>query len=241
MAAKPHEPAVLIVIDEIRASTTLVTLIDLGCDPVYVEGGVAAARRLARATGSVLVGERHARRPTGFDFDNSPVALNQAGVRGGSAVLSTTNGTAILRRFRRGEWVLVGCLRNARACAEAALRLATDRRLPIRVVCAGQSRRFVIEDAVAAGEIVRRIVDAAAASGAPVELTDAAMAAVRLAASYPDTRTALDESDGGRTLRRIGAVPDIGYCAETDASQTVPVLRDGRPMRIVPLPAADRG
>jgi len=73
--ARVAGPAVLIVVDQFRASTTITTLLDLGCSDVYIEGAVAAAKRLGRATGSILVGERHAVRPPGFDFDNSPTLL----------------------------------------------------------------------------------------------------------------------------------------------------------------------
>ncbi len=231
-AARLADPAVFVVVDEIRASTTITTLLDLGCSDIYIEGAVKAARRLGRATGSILVGERHLRRPPGFDFANSPTALARAGVQGRSAVLSTTNGTAILKMLRRAEDVLVGCLRNAGACGEAALRIAETRGVGVRIVCAGLQRRFVLEDAVAAGVIVARVVAAAEARGLDVSLSDAASAAVRLYASYPDTLAALLDSDGGRTLRQIGEDEDLPFCAEVDMTDTVPILRDGRPMRI---------
>ena len=233
--AMPDRPAVFIVVDLIRASTTLTTLIDLGCTANNNEGSLAESKRLARRTGSILIGERHLHRPEGFDFMNSPMAIMRAGVHDGGAVLSTTNGTAILRMLRRSDHVLVGCLRNARACAGAAVRLAAAHGLPIRVVCAGLKRRFVIEDAVAAGVIATRIVEAARSGGLVANLSDAARAAIRLHESYPDTLTALVDSDGGRTLRSLGEEEDLPYCAEVDVTDTVPVLRDGQPMRILRL------
>jgi 2-phosphosulfolactate phosphatase len=231
-AARPDDPAIFIVVDEIRASTTITTLFDLGCSDIFIEGALAAARRRGRETGSILVGERHLRRPAGFDFANSPMALARGGVHGGSVVLSTTNGTAILKMLRGSEYVLVGCLRNARACGGAAFRLAEARGLGIRVVCAGRLRRFVLEDAVAAGVIVSRIVEAAAARGIEANLTDAARVAVRLSGAYPDTLTALLDSDGGRILREMGQEEDVPFCAEVDVTDAVPILRDGDPMRI---------
>jgi 2-phosphosulfolactate phosphatase len=236
-AARPDDPAVFIVVDEIRASTTITTLLDIGCSDIFIEGALVAARRRGRETGSILVGERHLRRPAGFDFANSPMVLARAGVHGRSAVLSTTNGTAILKMLRRSEHVLVGCLRNAQTCGGAAVRLAEAQGVGIRVVCAGRLRRFVLEDAVAAGVIVSRIVEAAAARGIDTSLTDAARVAVRLSDAYPDTLTALLDSDGGRVLREIGQEEDIPFCAEVDVTDTVPILRDGDPMRIERLQA----
>ena len=230
--ARPADPAVFIVVDEIRASTTITTLLDLGCSDIYVEGALVAARRLGRQTGSILVGERRGLLPAGFDVNNSPTRLARADIQGHSAVLSTTNGTAILHLLRHSEPVLVGCLRNAAACGEAAVRLAEARGLGIRVVCAGQHRRFVIDDTVAAGVIVTRIIPAAASAGIPTHATDAARAAVRLRDSSPDALTALLDSDSGRVLREIGQADDAPFCAEVDVTATVPILRNGSPLRI---------
>jgi 2-phosphosulfolactate phosphatase len=228
---------VLIVIDQIRASTTITTVLDLGCTDLFLAGDVRAARRLGRLSGSLIAGERLARKPPGFDFDNSPSELARAGLGGRSLVLSTTNGTAVLRRFRAADAVLVGCLRNARAVAAAAVGLAraSGPDGSVQVVCAGRLGRFVIEDAVAAGVIVGRIAEVLGDDGEPAVLTDAAVAAVRLRASFPDLLAAMAQSDGGATLREIGQPDDIAFCAEEDASSTVPRLVAGEPMRIVAL------
>jgi 2-phosphosulfolactate phosphatase len=232
-AAVPvRDPDILVVVDQIRASTTLTTLLDLGAPDVLITGSLDEARRLGRSTGRLLIGERRALRPRGFAFDNSPAMLERAGVRGRSAILSTTNGTAILRMVRRSPRVLIGCLRNARACAEAAIELAEADGTGIRVVCAGLKRRFAAEDAVAAGLIVARIVEIAGRRGAETNISDAARAAHRLYASYPTMLAALEDSSGGLTLHRIGQAEDIAYCAAVDTSDAVPVLRDGSPLRI---------
>ena len=99
-------------------------------------------------------------------------------------------------------------------------------------MCAGQRRRFLIDDAMAAGVIVTRIIAAAAAAGIPTHVTDAARGAVRLRDSYPDTLTALLDSDSGRVLREIDQADDAPFCAEVDVTATVPILRNGSPMRI---------
>ena len=48
---------------------------------------------------------------------------------------------------------------------------------------------------------------------------------------------ALLDSDGGRVLQTIGQEEDIPFCAEVDMTDTVPILRDGSPMRIEGLTA----
>ncbi len=250
------QAGLLVVIDQIRASTTLTTLLDLGCPQVYRAGTVAEARRLAARTRGLLAGEYHARKPEGFDFDNSPSELRRgaARLRERSVVLCTANGTAVLTAVRAASRVLIGCLRNARACARAAISTAAavdtaplSRRvepqpaLPatphVQLVCAGRQGRFALEDAIAAGVIAGRIVEAARASGRAVSLTDGAEAALRLRASQPDLLQAMAGSMGGRTLREIGHLEDIELCAREDETGTVPVLRAGPPMLVERLPA----
>jgi 2-phosphosulfolactate phosphatase len=231
--ARIDDGAVLVVIDQIRASATMTTLLDIGCPDVLLAGNVAAARRLAADAGALLAGEWRARKPAGFDFDNSPSEIARGDVRGRAVVLSTTNGTAVLHRVRGARHVLIGCLRNARACAHAAVTIADREGVGVRIICAGRHGRFVLEDAVAAGEIGKGVVAEAAELGRTVELADAAVACVRLRDAEPDPVVAMTESDGGRTLHEIHQVEDIAFVAAVDATATVPVLLPGPPMRVV--------
>jgi 2-phosphosulfolactate phosphatase len=227
---------VVIVIDQIRASTTITTALDLGCDELVLAGDVETARRLGRPHGRLLAGEQRAIKPDGFDFDNSPSELSRADIRGRSLVLCTTNGTFVVDRLRAADHLLIGCVRNARAVAAAALRLAGEAG-SIQLVCCGTQGVFVLDDAVAAGVIVGRIGELAAAIGREVALTDAARAAVMIRGSFPSLLAAMTGSNGGRTLVRIGAPDDIGFCAEEDASETVPALVRGDLLRIEALRA----
>jgi 2-phosphosulfolactate phosphatase len=131
----------------------------------------------------------------------------------------------------------VGCIRNATAVAAAAAGLAGPADRVVRIVCAGREGQFVLDDAVAAGLIVLRLVEAAGTRGEDTVLTDAAKAAVRLTRSWPTLLAAMDDSDGGATLRRIGAPEDIAFCAGEDLTETVPIVRYEGLMRAVHLVA----
>jgi 2-phosphosulfolactate phosphatase len=226
--AEAREADIAIVVDQIRASTTITTILDAGIAELVIAPGVAAARRMARETGAILAGEHEARMPRGFDYDNSPSRLSQAALGGRRLILCSTNGTRVLGRVQSWRHVLVGCLRNADAVAEAAVALAQPG-ATIQVICAGSRGRFVLEDAVAAGSIVSGLCRRA---GAALRLTDAAAAALRLYESFPDPQAAIAGSEGAETLRRIGAIEDIAYCAVENATRTVPMLQPGSPMRL---------
>ncbi|HLV97598.1 MAG TPA: 2-phosphosulfolactate phosphatase [Ktedonobacterales bacterium] len=117
---------VAIVIDVIRATTTLATLFDGGCERVLVAGDIREARAFAAGQPGayLLAGEVGGLRPPGFDFGNSPVELAAADVRGREVIFSTTNGTRALHACAQAGAILAGSLRNAQAVSRAALRLA---------------------------------------------------------------------------------------------------------------------
>jgi 2-phosphosulfolactate phosphatase len=233
--ARTWKQTVCIVIDELRASSTITTILDGGCSRLYVTAGLQTARDLAREHNALLAGERHGYAPVGFDFDNSPSAISRGDVRGRVVVLSTSNGTRILSLLAGAPATLVGCLLNARACAEAAVELAVTMGVRVGVVCAGTLGRFALDDGVAAGVLVERIEAALAARGLEADPTEAAVAARQLKASYPDVLTPLSESVASHLLQSLGTYEDVPFCARIDVSETVPILRPG------PMPAGERG
>jgi len=227
-----------IVIDELRASSTIVTLLDLGCSELYLTATLRDARHIARQTGASTAGERHGRTPRGFDFNNSPAELRHAQLRDRPVVLCTTNGTNVLGRLQRLPVTIVGCLLNARAVAEAAVRLAEARGLSVGIACAGTAGRFALDDMVAAGVIVEDLLAVAAERGLECRLDDAALASRRLAANCDDLAAVLAESVAGRLVTSLGAAADVTICAELDSSRTVPILRPGPPLMIERLERA---
>jgi|SRR5579859_404669 len=115
--------AVAIVIDVIRATTTLSVVFDCGCARVLVAGDIPEARAfMAGHPGMyLLAGESGGLRPPGFDFGNSPVELAAANLAGRELVFCTTNGTRALHACAGARTILAGALRNAEAVCRVAL------------------------------------------------------------------------------------------------------------------------
>jgi 2-phosphosulfolactate phosphatase len=223
---------VSIVVDELRASSTITTILEGGCSRLYVTRPLTDAYRLAREHDAVLVGERGGYPPRGFDVGNSPVAISRHDIRGRVVVMSTANGTRALSLLTEAPAALVGCLMNARACAEAAAGLAITAGARIGIVCAGTDGRFALDDAVAAGVIVERLTEVLRARGIERDLSEAAVAAVQLRSSYPDVLTPLRESVAGHLCVQIGDAEDVPFCARVDATDTVAILRPGHPLML---------
>ena len=222
---------VTVLVDVLRATSSLVTLFERGCSGVIPVGSLAAARRLARSHGYSLAGERNGLTPAGFRWNNSPAELAQADFAGEEVVLTTTNGTAALRWLRNAPGVLAGSLLNGPACAARALAVAGEQGGDVGIACAGRGRRFALDDALCAGYLVEMALRAA-----PHELktTDAARAARQLwLGNREDVAGAFRLSASGQRLAEIGLEADVLFCARMGVSEAVPELRRGLPDRFV--------
>jgi 2-phosphosulfolactate phosphatase len=221
---------VVVVIDVLRASTTIATALANGATAVWPTAEPADARRLARRLGrgeTLLGGERHAVRIPGFDLGNSPLEYTRRVVAGKAVVTTTTNGTRALIAANRGAArVLVGSFVNGSAIA-AELRAALHAGRSVAIVCAGSDGMFSLEDAVCAGRFVRTVMSG---RGAPLaNLDDGATAARRLEQPYRRSIARLfRDARHGETLRRGGFARDLAACRALDRHPIVPELRTGR-------------
>jgi 2-phosphosulfolactate phosphatase len=146
---------VVIVIDTLFATTTIVTALAHGAREVVPALDESEARLIAGACEPgvplVLAGELYGETLPGFT-DPTPQALAALGLQETRVVYSTTNGTIALRRAAGGHAVYVACLRNARATMSDALSRHAGR--TVILLCAGSAGAFNIEDFFTAGKLV---------------------------------------------------------------------------------------
>jgi 2-phosphosulfolactate phosphatase len=203
---RPVEIAV--VVDVLRATSTIVQALAVGYQSVVCCGSVASAREL-RAPGRVLAGERACVRVPDFELGNSPAAMAIEAPRGEELVLATTNGSpAIVAASRAAERVLVGCLLNLRAVLAA---VPTDAQ--VAIICSGTNGRPALEDVYVAGRLVAALGGAA---------SDAARIAERVASGYVAPLEPLAASEDATQLRATGQERDIAWCARESVLEVLP-------------------
>ena len=206
-----------VMIDVLRASTTIVAAAGSGCRAVYPVETVQAARERAGELGTALLcGERGGVAPDGFDLGNSPLDFTPERVHGRSLVLTTTNGTRALGMLAGADPILIGAITNRRAVAEA-LRERGGR---ATLVCAGTEGRVSLEDIIAAGLILEHLV------GTGAETTDAADLARHAAhdavRAHGSIEGALRATAHGARLIGLGYGADVAHAARADISSVVP-------------------
>lgn len=200
---------VIIVIDAIRASSTIITAL---------ANGVKCVRPVATAeecVGEITVGERGGKKIAQVDYDNSPLVFNSGRLRGKEVVLTSSNGTECILAAGSGQKaiVLIGALLNASSVAQFALETARTTGRGISILIAGRNNQAVTEDVIAASEIALTL------RGAPIHSD------ISLITSDDFVLDFLN-SASGRSLSALGRSEDVIFCARKDVFDIVPIFQD---------------
>ena len=209
---------VVVVIDALRASSTIVTALAHGLR------SVRPVTSVDECVGELTAGERGGKQVPQLTLDNSPLSFLDGSHLGKALVLTTSNGTECLHAAAScpGAVTLVGSLLNAEAVARSALQLAQSRGCDISLICAGRNNEMASEDLIAASEIAMAI------PGAPV-LGD--IKPVTCSDFYRDFLA----SDSGRNLSKLGKTGDVIFCAVKDRYPLTPIYKDGQ-IALMPQP-----
>jgi 2-phosphosulfolactate phosphatase len=228
-----------VVIDVLRASTTICTALAAGADRVIPFANVDDARRFGdqlAQTGDrpLLGGERGGVKIEGFDLGNSPLEYTRESVAGKTILFTTTNGTRALLAAAPAERVYIGAFANLTALVDRLMSEPQD----VHLVCAGTDAQVTVEDVIYAGLLIVALYT----RGKDLVLAnDEALIASELGGRLgADARRldALRKSHGGRNLVELGYDQDIEFSARLDSAPVVPVFTGGSLTVFTPEPAS---
>ncbi len=215
-----------VVIDVLRATTTIVYALAAGCTQVRACAELDEARRLANSmrAGKVLLGGERGGVPLAdFDLGNSPGEYTCKACKGTTLVFTTSNGTKAIDRAAEAERVLIGAFVNFSAVCE---QIRQDPR-PIHFLCAGKDGAPALDDTLLAGAFVDFLCDEF-----EVHLNDSARLAWDSYENHGQVLGgALEISASGTGLCDLGYSEDVRAAAEIDKFNLVPELRRD-PLRI---------
>jgi 2-phosphosulfolactate phosphatase len=215
----------VVVIDVLRATTTLVYAFAAGAKEVIPCATVENAREIAAQLPDkpLLGGERGGVRIEGFDLGNSPADYRPEMVAGRTIVFTTTNGAQAMMKCRKSRRLLVAGFVNLSALVN------TVRDDPsIELLCAGTQGKITAEDVLLAGAITDRLI-----GSAPGRFTlndEAVLAALTWQGLHAETAAgdtllqALRASQGGKNVAALGMSADIEVAAQVDTHAVIPVM-----------------
>ena len=243
LSAVPPDTLVLaVVVDVLRATTTLVHAFAHGARSARACASIAEARELAGSPeerierGVLLCGESGGRMPEGFDRGNSPSEFGDD-VGGLDLVLATTNGAPALARTAGASHQFVAAFVNLTVAAEALAAIArrnASAAREIRLVAAGKEGLPAGEDDALVGALAARLL-----ARGPLEFVlEGEDPRQRCAPAGFDPGSGLVRGDAdvegflrgtahGAALVELGFARDVRDAAQVDAFTRVPFGRGG--------------
>jgi 2-phosphosulfolactate phosphatase len=221
VAEAPVEQKVAVVIDVIRATSTMVQALANGARRIFPTVSTEEAIKLASSLGredTILCGERKGLKVDGFDLGNSPGDFSPDRVEGKQLVMSTTNGTRAFMAVEDADRVLAACFMNLSAVAEAIAEAEE-----VVIVCAGRENRFALDDALCAGMLIQKITEDGEAEAT---LNDGGRVALDLASAHDVDADFLLTTAAGAALETIGLGGDLEHCAALDRYSFVPEMKE---------------
>ncbi len=227
-AAKSYldaQQSVVVVIDVLRATSTIAAALANGCRSIIPAAGInKALSTAARLKNVLLAGERNARKPSYFDLGNSPLEFKPEIVSGKTIVLTTTNGTRALVSVQNASEIIMASFLNFDAILQDLLHRQED----ILLYCAGNDGAFSLEDTLCASLLIRRLIQ----SKKDHQLSDAARWALdALEMRFKKEKNSLQElilsvvsqSAHAQKLKALHLEEDIIYCCQLNRYSVVPV------------------
>ncbi len=215
-----------VVIDVLRASTTIVTLFERGLSELLVVNNLPQAIEQSKQENRVLFGEVGGIPPEDFDYGNSPSEISKLDLKKKKATLFTTNGTKALCLAAQKGITAVGALSNIDAITHWV-----GSHESVSIICSGElsGHRFALEDFAVAARFIHKIIN----QYSSLELDDAARLASELSnyegwltSSLTSDRTPssrlITSSTHGQELIKLGFTADLQFCATENTSQMVP-------------------
>jgi 2-phosphosulfolactate phosphatase len=217
-----YAPDCAIVIDVLRATTTIATALQAGAEAVHAFKDLDTLLRISSRWPNetrLLAGERGGQKLDGFDLGNSPLDCTIDAVAGKRIFMSTTNGTRALDRMQGVSLLLTASLTN-----RAAVVRFLKQRQPhtVWIVAAGCDGKFSLEDTICAGAI-------ACGFGAELDINqyagnDESIAAISLFNFWKNRlEDLISYTKHGCYLASLGYEEDLDYCTQLDIVNVVPM------------------
>ena len=215
---------VVIVVDMLRATSTIVTAIENGCNRIYpvtdVEEAMSVFSKINKDENVLLGGENGSKKISGFHLSNSPLEYTKEKIAGKDIILTTTNGTrAINWAAASAHAVLIGSLLNA----SAVMKKAVSYKKNITMLCAGTGGRYSLDDIIACGCMLSSLDNI----DSKYDLCDLSYSCINeYIISKNNIAGALEKSFHYKKLKRLGFSKDLEYCCKVDTHDIAPIFKD---------------
>mgnify|MGYP001371863140 CR=1 FL=1 len=217
--AHADKEAVVVIIDILRATSSICTAFANGVSRIIPVATVEEAKRMKKE-GYLVAAERDGFVLDFADFGNSPFNFTPEKIKGKTVAYSTTNGTGLMHTASECHTVVIGSYLNFTSLCG----WLKDQDRKVTIVCAGWKHRFNLEDTLCAGAMAERLLD----EGGFETACDSVHASLDLwTMAKKDLLGYVEKSAQRSRLRDKGLDDCLEYCHTFDITSVIPVLREG--------------
>lgn len=223
LTPKDHLPDCAVVIDVLRATTTIATALNSGAEAVQVFSDLnelMAESEKYLPEKRIRMGERGGKTVEGCDLGNSPLDCTPEMVTGKRLFLTTTNGTRALTTVQNASVVITAALVNFGAAVNYLLEHQPE---TVWLVGSGWEGGYSLEDTVCAGAIAKSLT-----AESKYEIGNDEVIAAK--ALYSQWETNLLEMFGlsshGQRLLRLNSDADLEYCSKMNTLNILPIQKE---------------
>ena len=214
---KSQSKDVSIMVDTLRASTTITTALSK-FKKIIPSFTPENAVKLAKENNGVLAGERNGSKIEGFDIGNSPEGVLNYPTESDTLILTTSNGTRILKNMN--SKVLIGSFINGKAVAKSALNISKNH---IDLVMAGYKGTFAIEDYLGCGEILYQLYKL----NNKLKISEFAETAILASRQTKGINESILKGHSAKRLNKLGSGHDVQFCLQKNISNNVGIYENG--------------
>lgn len=208
----------VVVIDIMRATTSICAAFAAGADKIIPVGTVEDAKKMKEA-GYILAAERDGIVLDFADFGNSPNLFTPERVKGKTIAYSTTNGTQAINMAKDAKHVIIGAFINLSEVVKFLISDNSD----VVIFCSGWKKKFNIEDTLCAGAISSKLIE----SGKFSTICDSTYASIDLwNVAKNDVMTYIEKAAHRHRLRGIVSDEIVEYCHTLDVVKVLPMCKN---------------
>ena len=214
---------VAVVIDVLRATTTISWALNNGADSIQVFADLDLLKETAfqwDPDKRLMLAERGGKKIKGFDLGNSPLSVSKETVYGRRLFMSTTNGTKSLQKVQNVDYLFAMALPNRKAVAE---RIMSLNKKNVLILGSGWEGSYSLEDSLAAGALACYMEQN---FGSKINIAnDELQASLALWNFWKnDILKCLKTATHGKRLTSLGDYEDdFKCCSELDCLDIVPI------------------
>jgi 2-phosphosulfolactate phosphatase len=215
--------AIVVIIDVLRATSTIATALHNGAKCVIPVDSVAKCIELGRQIDGITAGERDGKIAEGLVHGNSPFEYPREFVGGKTLVLTTTNGTKLLHMAldRGAGQIITGSFPNLSAVCD----YLSSQNLPVVLGCAAWKDRINIEDLLFAGAVINKVRE-----NFDINCDSSQIAETLYGIAKNDLFEFMKAKNASHyhRLNGYGLEKDIRYCLTPDVANVLPFYENGK-------------